>query len=267
MTEYCVGLDVHKSRSTYVIQEASGTVVQRGECATTAAGLGEWVARSALPAGTRVMLESGTLAFFVSDTLTAAGLQPIVIDAHEVRARAQRPRQKSDRRDAFELCDGGRRDVYRSRVHVPPPALRQLRELLARRRHFVRVQTAQGNAMKKALRTCGQAALARSLRTPTGWQRVAAAVAVGRGPACRRRRASPRVDGGAHRTPGARGRPGRPQRAVRHGAGALADRAGRGADRGPDGARGVRGCDAVPQCEACRQLRGRGPVDVPIGRL
>jgi transposase len=177
MTEYCVGLDVHKSRSTYVIQEASGTVVQRGECATTAAGLGEWVARSALPAGTRVMLESGTLAFFVSDILTAAGLQPIVIDAHEVRARAQRPRQKSDRRDAFELCDGGRRDVYRSVVHVPAPALRQLRELLARRRHFVRVHTAQGNAMKKALRTSGQAALARSLRTPTGWQRVAAAVA------------------------------------------------------------------------------------------
>jgi transposase len=176
MTEYSVGLDVHKSRSTFVIQDPSGTVVRRGDVATTTAGLAEWVARAALPAGTRVVLESGTLAFFVSDVLTVAGLQPVVIDAHEVRAKARRRRQKSDRGDAFELCDGGRRDQYQAIVHVPTPALRELRELLARRRHFVRLQTAQCNAVKKALRARGLAGLARSLRTPVGWQRVAQTV-------------------------------------------------------------------------------------------
>jgi transposase len=177
MTEYCVGLDVHKGRTTFVIQDASGAVVRRGELVTTAEGIAAWVARAALPAGTRVVLESGTLAFFVSDGLTAAGLCPVVVDAYEVRAKAQRPRQKSDRRDAFELCDGGRRGLYRTIVHVPTPALRELRALLARRRHFVRLQTAQCNAVKKALRAQGEAALARSLRTPVGWQRLALRVA------------------------------------------------------------------------------------------
>ena len=177
MTEYCVGLDVHKGRTTFVVQEARGTVVDRGAFSTTADGLAAWIAQRGLPSGTRVVLETGTLAFFVSDALTAAGLAPRVIDAHEVRLKAQRPRQKSDRRDAFELCDGGRRDIYRAVVHVPTPEFRQLRELLARRRHFVRVQTAQSNAVKKALRGCGQAALARSLRTPAGWARLQTRVA------------------------------------------------------------------------------------------
>jgi transposase len=75
-----------------------------------------------LLSGTPVALETGTLAFFVSDELTGAGLAPQVIDAHEVRLKATRPRQKSDRRDAFELCEGLRREAYRTRVYVPPRA-------------------------------------------------------------------------------------------------------------------------------------------------
>jgi transposase len=177
MTEYFVGLDVHKARTTFVVEGASGGVLRRGDFTTTAEGIAAWVESQALPAGTRVGLETGTLAFFVSDALAAAGLTPLVIDAHEVRVKAHRPRQKSDRRDAFELCDGVRRDLYRTRVYVPSPALRLVRELLARRRHFVRLQTAQCHAVKKALRGRGQAALARSLRTPAGWTRVHTAVA------------------------------------------------------------------------------------------
>jgi len=61
-------------------------------------------AMTALPAGTPVALESGTVAFFVARQLTALGLAPLVVDAHEVRLKARRPTQKSDRRDAFELC-------------------------------------------------------------------------------------------------------------------------------------------------------------------
>jgi transposase len=177
MDTYCVGLDVHKSRTTFVIEGSSGVVVRRGEFATTREGIAAWVRQHALPSGTPVALETGTLAFFVSDELTAAGLAPQVIDAHEVRIKATRPRQKSDRRDAFELCEGLRREAYRTRVYVPPRALRCIRELLSRRRHFVRLQTAQCNAVKHALRARGQAALARSLRTAAGWQRLGREVA------------------------------------------------------------------------------------------
>jgi len=177
MSAYVVGLDVHKTRSTFVIQTTTGAVTARGELATTRAGLEQWAHPQALPAATPVALESGTLAFFVADELARLALHPLVIDAHEVRAKAQRPRQKSDRRDAFELCDGLRRDQYRTRVHVPAPAVRRLRVLLARRRHFVRVQTAQINTVKGVLRAQGQGALGRSLRPARAWTRLQQAVA------------------------------------------------------------------------------------------
>src|SRR4030095_17170688 len=82
-------------------------------------------------------------------------LQPVVVDAHEVRLKAYRPTQKSDRRDAAELCEGVRRGMYRSIVHVPDAAVVRLRAILARRRHFVRVQTAQVSAVKALLRAAG----------------------------------------------------------------------------------------------------------------
>jgi hypothetical protein len=59
-----------------------------------------------LPPATPVALETGTVAFFVARQLVAIGLAPPVVDAHEVRLKAHRPTQKSDRRDAFELCEG-----------------------------------------------------------------------------------------------------------------------------------------------------------------
>jgi transposase len=62
-----------------------------------------------------LQMETGTLAFFVSDELTGAGLAPQVIDAREVRRTPTRPRQKSDRRDAFELCEGLRREAQPAR--------------------------------------------------------------------------------------------------------------------------------------------------------
>ena len=68
----------------------------------------------------------------------ARGAAAGVIDAHEVRVKAHRPPQKSDRRDAFELCEGLRRGIYRAIVHVPPARIGALRETLSRRRHFVR---------------------------------------------------------------------------------------------------------------------------------
>jgi transposase len=108
-----------------------------------------------LPAGTPVALETGTSAFYVARALMTLGLKPIVIDAHEVRIKARRPRQKSDRRDAFELCDGLRRDLYRSIVHIPSPAISTLRTTLSRRRHFIRIQTAEINATKRLLRGAG----------------------------------------------------------------------------------------------------------------
>ena len=118
-------------------------------------------------------LETGTSSFYVARVLTGLQLRPIVIDAHEVRLQAHRPAQKSDRRDAFELCDGIRRGVYRSIVHVPTPAISRLRTTLSRRRHFIRIQTAEVNATKRLLRGAGwRVGTQASLRSAGSWERL-----------------------------------------------------------------------------------------------
>jgi transposase len=107
----------------------------------------------------------------------ALGLKAVVVDAHEVRIKAHRPKQKSDRRDAFELCEGLRRDIYRVRVHVPPGEVLALRETISRRRHFVRVQTAEINAAKRLLRAEGLGHLSRYLGKEAGWTKLLASLA------------------------------------------------------------------------------------------
>ena len=98
--EMYVGLDVHSKQSVFVIEDENGKVVARGEVPTSREGMERLRTEHALPAGTAVGLETGTVSFFVARELS------IVVDAHEVRLKAHRPTQKSDRRDALELCEG-----------------------------------------------------------------------------------------------------------------------------------------------------------------
>jgi transposase len=165
-----VGLDVHSKQTVYVIEDAEGTVVAEGAVQTDRVGLEGLIEQHQLGLGTAVCLETGGQAAFVCDVLEARGLQPAVIDATEVRRKARRRGQKTDRRDAFELCDGLRRNQWETRVYMPPPAIRQLRQILSRRRHFVRLSTQQINAAKYLLRREGLLSGQRvSLTTATGW--------------------------------------------------------------------------------------------------
>lgn len=173
-----VGLDAHSKRCVYAIQDEQGKLLSEGSVSTTLEGLMELRTRHKLPAGTAVALESGTVAFFVARQLMRLGLDPRVIDAHEVRQKALRPNQKSDRRDALELCEGLRRNSYRTKVHVPPESIERLRETLGRRRHFVRVKTMQVNAVKRLLRAAAVPMPVRSLGTDAAWKRLLQAVTI-----------------------------------------------------------------------------------------
>lgn len=167
-----VGLDAHSKNSVFVIQDGEGRQLGRGRVPTTPAGFQEMRDRQSLEAGTEVALESGSVAFLVADYLTDLGLRPVVVDAREVRVKASRPTQKSDTRDARELCEGLRRGMYRCLVAVPPREVRVLRETLSRRRHFVKVRTSEVNAVKGLLRSSGKGPLARSLRVESGWTKL-----------------------------------------------------------------------------------------------
>jgi transposase len=155
MKELYVGLDVHRKKTVYVIQATDGEIVAEGTVPTHREGIQEIVVRQQLDPGTKVCLECGAQAGLVCDALEEVEMVPVVVDAAEVRKKARRRGQKTDRRDAFEICDGLRRGIWASVVYMPPPPIRRLRRILSRRRHFVRLGSQQINAAKFLLRMEG----------------------------------------------------------------------------------------------------------------
>lgn len=175
MKEVYVGLDVHRKKTVYVIQGSVGDVLAEGHATTDREGLHGMVVRHKLQPGTRICLECGVQAGMVCDALEELEMVPVVVDAAEVRKKARRRGQKTDRRDAFEICDGLRRDIWASIVYMPPPPVRRLRRILSRRRHFVRLGTQQINAAKFLLRTDGVLSdESISLTTAPAWSKLMA---------------------------------------------------------------------------------------------
>lgn len=171
MTLY-LGLDVHSKWSVYTAQDENGRVIGEGRIATSLEGLREMIEALQAPPQTAIGLETGTQATWVSRQLTALGMAPVVIDAREVRVKARRIGQKSDRRDAFEICDGVRRGIYASIVYVPPEPIEKLRLICSRRRHFVRLCTRQTSAAKFLLRSRGLRGLAATMTTASAWDKL-----------------------------------------------------------------------------------------------
>jgi transposase len=173
MTIY-LGLDVHARSTVYCAEKESGEILVRGEVLTSRSGFEEISARLGVGSGCRVGLETGSQSFWVSGLLSELGMESYVIDAQEVRQKSRRPRQKSDRRDAFELCDGLRRGIFVKHIYVPVAEVQRLRLIVSRRRHFVRLGTSQVNAAKSLLRSVGLSDLAGTLTTYKAWEELLA---------------------------------------------------------------------------------------------
>lgn len=167
-----IGLDVHCKETVYVAQDEAGKVVGGGRVPTSLDGFCEMLESVNAPKGTKIGLETGIQAWWVSRLLSGLDMKPSVIEAGEVRRKARRINQKSDKRDAFDICDGLRRGIYTSVVYVPDAEVLRLRRTLSRRRHFVKVSTMQVNGAKSVLRSVGLAGEAASLSTPKAWDRL-----------------------------------------------------------------------------------------------
>lgn len=165
-----VGLDVHSKFTVFVVQNEEGRVIAEGRAPTTAEGLSQIAeVAGSLRDCVVVGLETGVQAKWVARVLKQLELQPVVLDAREVRTKARRRKQKTDRRDAFEICDGLRRDQFVTRVWMPSEVIERLRSLLSRRRHFVRMRTAEVNATKFVLRQQGKPR-PKTLRSRAAWE-------------------------------------------------------------------------------------------------
>jgi transposase len=174
-----MGIGVHCKETVYVSQDQAGNMVGQGSVPTSVQGFSQIVDCVHAPKGTVIELETGVQATWVSGLLSGLEMTPVVIEAREVRQKARRIGQKSDRRDAFEVCAGLGRGIYTSLVYVPGPQIRRLRQLLSRRRHFVRICTSQANGAKFLLRSGGLGREALSLTTLKAWQGMLKRLALG----------------------------------------------------------------------------------------
>ena len=167
-----IGLDVHSKKTVYVAQDETGKVISEGTIPTSVDGFQKMIENLHPPKGTQIGLETGTQCMIVSRILSSMYMNPIIVNAKEVRDKARRLGQKSDRRDAFEICDGIRRGIYTAIVYTPGPEILKLRQILSRRRHFVKILTKQANAVKFLLRSVMLSHEAAKLTTWHAWEKL-----------------------------------------------------------------------------------------------
>lgn len=167
-----IGLDVHSKYTKFVAQAHSGQVIDRGEVATSLAGFKQMVEKVGAPPETKVGLETGQQSTWVSRILASLEMKVIVVDAREVRAKARKKKQKTDKRDAFDICEGIRKGYYECIIYVPEPEIERLRRICSRRRHFTKVCTKQINAAKYLLRSIGLGGEAKALTTWAAWEKL-----------------------------------------------------------------------------------------------
>lgn len=172
--KYYLGLDVHSKKTSYCYQDETGKVLGQGSILSNPSSFQNLKEQYAIPDETVAGLESGTQAVWTVKTLYDIGLKPVVIHAFEVRRKARRQRQKTDKRDAFDICDGIRRGIYDSIVYIPEPGILRIRKILSRRRHYVKLATMEVNTAKYIIRADGLGAHVRSLKTPKAWTKLLA---------------------------------------------------------------------------------------------
>jgi len=166
-----IGLDVHQKSTTICIQDQSGKELLLAKCETTLDGfresLGPWLEKHP---GSPAALESCGKAYLVSGMVELLGGRPRVFAAEEAAAKARSRRQKTDGRDAQDLCANLRTGALRREVALPPAAMRQLRAALNARQMYVKQRTMAIQAAKALLREYGAARAQESLETDKGWR-------------------------------------------------------------------------------------------------
>src|SRR5947207_4072334 len=111
-----VGLDVGDKISHYCVLNEEAEVVERGKLKTTPAALQPWI--EALPAGTRVVLETGTHSRWISRLMEQARQEVLVAQPRKM-PQIYACKRKNDRRDAEKLARTG---AAGSELHGTDPA-------------------------------------------------------------------------------------------------------------------------------------------------
>ena len=137
-TSQYIGVDLHKAFFQVCVMAADGTRRGEGRFPTSATGIAQLAARDIAESVVAVEATGPTWRFV--DTVAPWVARVVVVDTRKTRLKAGYA-AKTDRLDARRLADAVRRDSVVG-IYVPPPAIRELRELTRYHRTLVRTSVA-----------------------------------------------------------------------------------------------------------------------------
>jgi len=151
--EHYIGIDLHKRFFQACAMTPAGDRAWETRFPRTDGGLALFRARCRPETAIAVEASGPTWAFV--DALAGTGSPVCVVDPRKTRLKAGFA-AKTDRLDARRLADALRRDSVVS-VYVPPPAIRELRELCRGRHQVVRLRTRLAQTIRALLLRMGVA--------------------------------------------------------------------------------------------------------------
>lgn len=148
-----LGLDVHATTTVWALLQ-NGHPLRRGKTPTTREDLEELVTRLSEEGPMLAGQEVGTLASFVHDVVSGAGVRILSFNAYQLRMLCS-SRKKSDRRDSYWLAKALQSGMYPHPVYIPPAPIRHLRGLLAQRETQVQEHSAWISRARAYFRMAG----------------------------------------------------------------------------------------------------------------
>jgi transposase len=146
-----IGVDLHKAFFQACALTAIGERVWEGRFPRTEDGMTQFGARCR--AATRIAVEATGPTWAFVDALQPTGATICVVDPRKTKLKAGYA-AKTDRLDARRLADALRRESVVS-IYVPPPAIRELREVCRGRHQVVRLRTRVAQMIRALLLRSG----------------------------------------------------------------------------------------------------------------
>lgn len=147
MERQYIGVDLHKATFQACAMSAQGQVLWEGKFTRTADGVARFAARGI--AGAQLAVEATGPTWRFVDAMQARDATVCVVDPRKTKLKAGYA-AKTDKLDARRLADALRRDSVVS-IYIPPPAIRDLRELCRSRHHLVRVRAKLSQSIRALL--------------------------------------------------------------------------------------------------------------------
>jgi len=142
-----IGIDLHKASFHACAVRRDGERVWEGVFPRTRDGIAAFAARGLTDAAVAVEATGPTWPFV--DAMAVYDVRVCVVDARKTKLKAGFA-AKTDRLDARRLADALRRDSVTS-IYIPPPMIRERRELSRGRQQVVRLRTKVVQAIRALL--------------------------------------------------------------------------------------------------------------------